>query len=316
MISVILCNYNYGRYISFAIESVLSQTYPDFELIIVDDGSTDNSREVISSFTDHRIVRVFQDNGGQAAAFNAGFSQASGELIAFLDSDDGWMEKKLEVVRNTFDQLDHGGGSGKRVALVQHGLEVIDADSALVGKQHYTLRPGLRDVYEDYFAENHTGFFYPSSSLTCRKRFLDRIYPLDECWRICADVAFTRPLPLFGMVYTLGETLGYYRIHEANTWMNSHEQSLSFENQKRYVEYTNEWLEKLGHSRTISFHKSKLYKKLKLRRLLCGRILQTVRRAAVNSPIYFPLRSVYRSMLSTLNNLSWSRPDHDRDSIY
>ena len=71
LVSVILTNYNYGRFIAEAIESVLGQTYSSFELIIVDDGSTDDSRKVIASFDDRRILTMFQGNRGQAAAFCA-----------------------------------------------------------------------------------------------------------------------------------------------------------------------------------------------------------------------------------------------------
>ena len=90
-VSVIMCNYNYGKYVAEAIQSVLSQTYRHFELIVVDDGSEDNSKEIICSFDDHRIQTVFSKNSGQASAFNTAFGMVKGEIISFLDSDDWWM---------------------------------------------------------------------------------------------------------------------------------------------------------------------------------------------------------------------------------
>ena len=78
--SIIIDNYNYGRFLKDAIESALNQTYPNREVIVVDDGSTDNSREVIASYTD-RIIPVLKDNGGHASAFNAGVLVSRGEVI-------------------------------------------------------------------------------------------------------------------------------------------------------------------------------------------------------------------------------------------
>lgn len=87
-ISVLLNNYNYGRFLGEAIASVLAQEYQDFELIIVDDGSTDNSEEIIDSFSDERIRKIRKANGGQLSAFNRGFAESRGKILCFLDSDD------------------------------------------------------------------------------------------------------------------------------------------------------------------------------------------------------------------------------------
>jgi glycosyltransferase involved in cell wall biosynthesis len=95
LVSVIINNYNYGRFIADAIDSALAQTFRNCEVIVVDDGSQDNSREVISSFG-NRIKAVFKSNGGQASAFNAGFAESSGEVICFLDSDDVFLPNKVE----------------------------------------------------------------------------------------------------------------------------------------------------------------------------------------------------------------------------
>jgi len=96
-ISVVIPCYNSGHYLGEAISSVLSQTLQDFEIIIVDDGSTDNTREVVDSFEDPRIHYIHQENRGLAAARNAGARNSRGRLIAFLDADDTFMPDKLEV---------------------------------------------------------------------------------------------------------------------------------------------------------------------------------------------------------------------------
>ena len=87
--SILINNYNYGHFLKEAINSALNQTQisRDIEVIVVDDGSTDNSHDVINSF-DSRIIAIKKRNGGQASAFNAGVSKASGEFIFFLDADD------------------------------------------------------------------------------------------------------------------------------------------------------------------------------------------------------------------------------------
>ena len=261
IVSVILCNYNYGRFVAQAIDSVLCQTYADFELVVVDDSSSDDSRQVIASYReDPRIRAVFhEENRGQAAGFNTGFINSNGRLVAFLDSDDAWKPEKLTKVVDAFE---HGDFS-----VVQHNLEVIDARSRPVGPVHPGLRPGITDVLRQYFTLNHTGFFSSTSGIVCRRSHLEHIFPLDESWRICAEVAFTRPLPMFGRVCTLKEPLGYYRIHGANCWMNTDRQRRSIENEQRYVDYTNQWLAKVGCTRRIEFSQSLIYQDWRLQLL-------------------------------------------------
>src|SRR5438046_8948159 len=85
--SVIINNYNYGRFLREAVDSALNQTYRNTEVIVVDDGSTDGSPEVIASYGE-RIVPVLKQHGGQNSALNAGFSRRRGDVSLFLDSDD------------------------------------------------------------------------------------------------------------------------------------------------------------------------------------------------------------------------------------
>ncbi len=96
LVSVIIPTHNCAAYIGDAVASVLSQTYQTFEVIVVDDGSTDETSDVLTPYRD-RIQYVYQDNQGPAAARNAGIRQARGNLIAFLDADDTWSPRKLEL---------------------------------------------------------------------------------------------------------------------------------------------------------------------------------------------------------------------------
>ena len=103
-VSVIIPTYNRGWILKEAIDSVLAQDYKDFELIVVDDGSTDNTSEVLAPYgNDIRIF--FQKNKGVSAARNRGITEASGQYIAFLDSDDLWLPRKLSTQINFFNQM-------------------------------------------------------------------------------------------------------------------------------------------------------------------------------------------------------------------
>src|SRR5918994_1808682 len=101
MASIIIDNYNYGRFLEEAIDSALDQTYSDTEVIVVDDGSTDDSREIIDGYGD-RIIPVFKENGGQASAFNVGFELSRGEVVFFLDADDRFFPTTVEETMGVF----------------------------------------------------------------------------------------------------------------------------------------------------------------------------------------------------------------------
>jgi glycosyltransferase involved in cell wall biosynthesis len=96
LVSVIIPTFNRGYIITDAIESVFSQTYKNYEIIVVDDGSSDNTREILEPHMD-RILYFYQENGGQSSARNLGIKNSRGKYIAFLDADDLWMPEKLKT---------------------------------------------------------------------------------------------------------------------------------------------------------------------------------------------------------------------------
>lgn len=102
-ISIIIPTYNYARFLPEAIESVLKQTYKDYEIIVVDDGSTDNTKEIIDKYKD-KIRYIYQENKGLPSARNTGIKSAKGEYFAFLDSDDVFLPEKLELQIGRFDR--------------------------------------------------------------------------------------------------------------------------------------------------------------------------------------------------------------------
>ena len=97
MFSIIIPSYNRANHLPKAIESVLAQSFTDWELIIVDDGSTDNTSDVVASYNDPRIKYIYQENAERSAARNNGIRNANGEWICFLDSDDVYLNQHLAV---------------------------------------------------------------------------------------------------------------------------------------------------------------------------------------------------------------------------
>lgn len=105
MISVVIPLYNKEKSIAQTLECMLNQTYKDFEVIVVDDGSKDNSAAIVEAFNDERIRLVRQKNGGVSAARNRGTAEARGEYVAFLDADDIWKQNHLESIANLIHQF-------------------------------------------------------------------------------------------------------------------------------------------------------------------------------------------------------------------
>src|SRR5215207_9122886 len=101
-VSIVVNNYNYARFLGEAIDSALAQTHPDTEVVVVDDGSTDHSREVIAGYGD-RVVPVSKENGGQASAFNAALPVTRGEVVLFLDADDQLLPTAVAAAVPPFD---------------------------------------------------------------------------------------------------------------------------------------------------------------------------------------------------------------------
>ncbi len=153
-VSVVMTCYNYGRYVAECIESVLAQTYENFELIIVNDGSSDNSEEVISRFLIDPRVRYFsQANTGQAMAKNVGIRNALGGHIAFLDADDLWDRTKLEKQMLLFRD--------PHVGVVYSRARYIDEQGGPLnprwGERDH-LSPKAGKVTEDLFFDNFVTF--------------------------------------------------------------------------------------------------------------------------------------------------------------
>lgn len=217
-VSVVICNFNYAHFISDAIESALAQRVPVLEVIVVDDGSTDDSVDVALRFGP-RIRLITQPNGGQLAAYNSGFAQASGDVVIFLDSDDRLLPTASETVAQAF--LDPA------VVRVQYKLELIDASGRLQGAVVPTqLSEGdLSDAVR-------SGVLFlasPGSGNAYRAAALERLMPLPVTAeeRHGADFFAGFGCAMLGPIKALPDVLAQYRVHKAND-----SESLSFGNAK------------------------------------------------------------------------------------
>lgn len=160
-VSVIIPVYNGELYIKQTIESVFSQSLLDRELIIVDDGSTDRTAEIVAHFGS-RLRYFYQSNAGQATARNLGFENSSGEYLAFLDADDLWYPQMLQISVTALD-------SDKTVGLTYSDLDLIDTSGTVVLKD-YLRKRGKRKTPKESFIGYHS-IPFPSSSVKRRSIF-------------------------------------------------------------------------------------------------------------------------------------------------
>ncbi len=218
LVSIVVNNYNYARYLPEAIDSALAQTHEHTEVIVVDDGSTDNSRDIIGRYGD-RIIPVLKENGGQASAFNAGFATSRGVLIIFLDSDDVLFPHIARKVAEVF----HGRPDAGSIC---YRLAIADASGRLTGRleppsfkqlPHGDLRRRVLNECDSVRWTATTGNAFAAGALK-------RVFPLHEKdIRGCADYYVQRATVLVAPVVALEEVGGCYRIHGANSFYSSAE---------------------------------------------------------------------------------------------
>lgn len=203
LVSVVIPTYNHGRYLGRALKSVLDQTYTNWEAIVIDNHSTDNTDEVMASFSDSRISYLkINNNGLIAASRNTGIQAAKGEWIAFLDSDDTWYPEKLKWCINC---LENGAD------LVAHGLKIIGESSGFIycGPKH---RATFNSLLEK-------GTCITISATVIRKSVLDGVGNFSENAAINTSEDYHLWIKLarenVSMRFT-NEILGEYRVHAAN----------------------------------------------------------------------------------------------------
>lgn len=210
--SIVVSSYNYDRFLAEAIDSALSQTYPVTEVIVVDDGSTDDSRDVIARYTG-RVNSVLKGNGGQASAFNAGFDVSSGDIVIFLDSDDVLLPTAVEKAIGFFEDPD--------VVKVHWPLYEVDARGVRAGNVVPARPLSEGDVKEELIQHGPHGYTWPPTSGNAwARRFLQRIFPMPEPeYKTCPDFYLSALAPLFGLIRKVDEPQALWRVHGTNhTW--------------------------------------------------------------------------------------------------
>lgn len=207
LISIIMPAYNAERYIAESIQSVIDQTYSDWELLVVDDGSTDSTAQIVGGLlaANPKIKYIFQQNGGQASARNTGLRKAKGELVAFLDSDDLWLPDKL----------------AKQVAVLENmQADVVYSDGYIfgddkAGSDKFTIVPGKTtgaQMFKLLFAFPSI----PTLTVLAKKRVLEAVgfFQENRAYQNCEDYdLWLRLAKADAVFYGIAEKLVKYRRH-------------------------------------------------------------------------------------------------------
>lgn len=203
LVSVIVPSFNHARYVRECVDSVLAQDHPNIELIVVDDGSTDGSLDVLKSYGDR--IRLLQQQGGrQARARNLALAVARGELVAFLDSDDRWRAGRISAAVAAFR-------AQPQAALVWADYAFIDGEGRPQGEMRWVSPGG------DFRRVLIAGNPICNATVTVRRAVLDQIGGFDErVPRVCDGAAWTQIAALGHRFVHLPQVVLDYRLHAGN----------------------------------------------------------------------------------------------------
>jgi glycosyltransferase involved in cell wall biosynthesis len=208
-VSIIIANFNYARFLNASIDSALAQTYANVEVIVVDDGSRDNSRVIITTYGD-RVRALFKENGGEGSAICSGLDVSRGDIIFFLDADDVLYPRAVATAVNSWDQA---------AAKVQFRLDTIDANGRNLGLEFPHYPAGLTPARVREQALKFGVYTWPVTSGNAYARwYIESMLPLPDCSNPSPDHYLNRVAPLFGDVVTIPVVLGAYRVHGGNHW--------------------------------------------------------------------------------------------------
>jgi CTP:molybdopterin cytidylyltransferase MocA len=208
-VSVCIVNHNYAAYLADAIESVLDQDYDELEVVVVDDGSTDDSVDVANRYADRAGV-VAKRNGGQASAMNAGFRATTGDVVLFLDADDMLTPGTVALVASAFRD--------PSLAKVQFAVDVVGPDGTPLGIRI----PGPHAIpvngdLRDHVLRTRNYPWPPNSGNAFSSAALAAVLPVPEdAYRVDADCYLAETVPLCGRVATLARVGALYRWHPTN----------------------------------------------------------------------------------------------------
>ena len=184
LVSTIALCYNHSEFLVETLNSVLNQTYKDFEIIIVNDGSTDKSVDLIKTFSDSRIIIITQENKGLSSARNKGIANAKGNIIALLDADDLWHNIFLETIYNLYLKFPEASF---------YGTDYLEkySDNNIVGTAK-NIKNSLKNknfLVEDFFVSNKFQPIICQSTLAFKQEVINHI-TFDETINYAEDVDF------------------------------------------------------------------------------------------------------------------------------
>ena len=211
--SVLISNYNYGEFLPKAIESVLNQSVPAHQIIVVDDGSTDNSADVIASYGT-QITPLFQDNSGQAATISNAVSIASGDILMLLDADDMFHPHKIEILQEVYKEYPD-------IGWVFHDLKEVYSDKANLEDIPISkdITPKMVDQRR-VFTTGRIGYDAPATSgLSFRKEFMSDFFPMPKAPGISLSDHYIKFYCLaVGKGFHIPEPLGLQVVHDKNLY--------------------------------------------------------------------------------------------------
>lgn len=222
LVSVVIPNYNYAQYLGEAIDSAAGQTYPNIEIIVVDDGSSDASAKILEGYKE-RITVIGQQNQGVAAARNNGVAASQGEFIAFLDADDAWLPAKVEKQIGCFKSTENLG-------LVHVGMVEIDSDGRELRER---LDGGEGEVWQQLLLFSPNGILGGGSGAMIPRAIFDEVGGFDERLSTSADWDLYYRISRSRNVGFVAQPLLRYRVHTSNMHSNigimEHDMTLAFE---------------------------------------------------------------------------------------
>jgi glycosyltransferase involved in cell wall biosynthesis len=260
LVSIIINNFNYARYLNDAIQSALNQTYSPIEVIVVDDGSTDHSKEIIRIYED-QIIPIFKQNGGQASACNAGFNASNGEIIFFLDADDYYYPEAVEKVILAWNPENTAKAHFRLQKINQEGKHI-----GMVPSKKRRLSDG--EAWKEIFKCGNA-ISPPMSGNVYSRNVLLQVMPAPDDDSIGIESYLLKRVPFFGNYVNVDEPLGVYRIHNQNAYarVNIYERYDIISRQIDRAEEVFPFYQHEANKRNIKIDKNLLYRNVNLLRL-------------------------------------------------
>jgi glycosyltransferase involved in cell wall biosynthesis len=210
LVSIVIPTYNRLDYVQQAVESVLAQTYQNFELLVIDDGSTDATCEVLPAKYKGRINYIWQENRGESAARNRGLALSKGQYIAFLDSDDLWCPQKLSSQVKMLENP-----ARQDIVAVYSSVWIIDSQGSRIQRKPAGQKKRARDWELIDFLEGPK-IFAPPSNLMIRSEYVQQLEGFDIKIQYGEDWDFIIRLRSLGKLLYIDQPLLQWRRHIAN----------------------------------------------------------------------------------------------------